>query len=78
MAQYANGDTLIGRFVGTHLDGYGVYILKASGLLRYTTTYTIILLTSTKDDECCDFTGTLEARDASPVNYVKRGRTRMV
>lgn len=35
VAQYANGDTLIGNFVATHLDGYGVYVFGTSGRLRY-------------------------------------------
>ena len=34
MAEYANKDRAIGDFVGTHLEGYGVFVFGASGTAR--------------------------------------------
>lgn len=34
VAEYANQDRVIGDFVGTHLQGYGVFVFGASGTAR--------------------------------------------
>lgn len=34
VAEYANKDRVIGNFVGTHLDGYGVFTFGSSGKAR--------------------------------------------
>lgn len=34
MAEYANHDKVIGNFIGTFLNGYGIYLFGASGNSR--------------------------------------------
>lgn len=34
VAEYANQDRVIGEFVGTHPQGYGVFVFGASGTAR--------------------------------------------